>query len=371
MTPEPQITPAPSAGSYRHLAPLSINGAVALAFAAAGIPVFPVAASGPRAKQPLTEHGFHDATTDLDQVRRWWTRWPDALVGIPTGPASGIWVLDIDGEAGRRSLNALLARLGLDSIADLTRCVVRTPGGGLHLYFRLQAGECPRNRARDIGDGIDTRAVKADGSAGGYIIAAGSVLPDGRRYQWVDAAMLAPIATPADPFGNASPAPHRLLYLATFNDTERAVIKACADLREALRDAEPADWSGILQRHQAAQREALARRTAHLSHDGEGMRAQAAHDLAEAAAEYSSRQDGRREALFTTACRLARYVANDVLPEAELRSALREAAAANGALAKYGARWLDDTITRALARGRNDVLPPLARRFRNTGRGVA
>ena len=84
--------------SYRHRSlSISHNGAVALAYAEAGIPVFPCAASGPRCKQPLTEHGHHDATTDLDQIRRWWTRWPDALVGIPTGPDSGVWVLDVDG----------------------------------------------------------------------------------------------------------------------------------------------------------------------------------------------------------------------------------------------------------------------------------
>lgn len=178
-----------TAGTYRHRAPDSINRVVALAFAQAGIPVFPCDAS----KRPLTPRGHHDATTDLEVIRRWWTRSPAALVGIPTGPDSGVWVLDVDGEAGRCSLNALMAGLGAETVADLTPCVSRTPNGGLHLIFRLQPGERPRNRARDIGAGLDTRGVKADGTSAGYFIAPGSILPDGRRYQFVDAITLEPV----------------------------------------------------------------------------------------------------------------------------------------------------------------------------------
>jgi hypothetical protein len=137
------FTDPQTAGSYRHVSPSSSNLAVALAFARAGVPVFPCAASGPRRKQPLTPRGHHDATTDLDTVLRWWGRWPDALVGIPAGPDSGVWVIDVDGEVGRRSLNELMVRLGIETLADLTPCVSRTPGGGLHLIFSLKPGERP------------------------------------------------------------------------------------------------------------------------------------------------------------------------------------------------------------------------------------
>ena len=169
---------------------ISHNGAIALSFAENGIPVFPSVPIGPRAKQPLTPNGHHDATLDANQILRWWRSWPDALVGIPTGPASDVWVLDVDGEAGRRSLNELMARLGVETIADLTPCVSRTPSGGLHLIFQLQIGERPRNRARDIGAGLDTRGVKVDGTSAGYFIAPGSMLPDGRRYVLIDPADL-------------------------------------------------------------------------------------------------------------------------------------------------------------------------------------
>jgi hypothetical protein len=48
-------------------------------------------------KHPLTRHGLHDATADPGVIRRWWTRWPQANVGIRTGAASGLLVIDIDG----------------------------------------------------------------------------------------------------------------------------------------------------------------------------------------------------------------------------------------------------------------------------------
>ena len=169
------------------------NARVALGYAARGIPVFPCAPSGPRVKRPLTNNGHHNATSDVSAVGRWWQQWPAALVGVPTGAASGVWLLDVDGDAGRRSLNNLLSELGLDTLGDLTACVSRTPSGGLHLIFRLQPGERPRTRARDIAAGLDTRGVREDGASGGYFIAPGSILPDGRRYQFVDPFTLEPI----------------------------------------------------------------------------------------------------------------------------------------------------------------------------------
>lgn len=169
---------------------VSHNGQLAIGYAAAGIPVFPCCAEGARAKQPYVKGGHHVATTDLCKIRGWWSKWPTALVGIPAGPPSGVWVLDVDGEEGRRSLDALLAHFKVASVADLTPCVTRTPSGGLHFIFKWQPGEHPRNRAGDIGQGLDTRGLRKDGQPGGYFIAPGSVLPDGRAYEAIDPASL-------------------------------------------------------------------------------------------------------------------------------------------------------------------------------------
>ena len=102
----------------------------------------------------------------------------DALAGRarfdPDRVGTGLWVLDVDGEAGRNSLNELLAVLGLERIEDLTPCIVQTRSGGLHLYFRLRPGEKPRSRASDIGAGLDTKGE------GGSIIAPATACRDGR-----------------------------------------------------------------------------------------------------------------------------------------------------------------------------------------------
>lgn len=153
---------------------------VALALAEAGIPVYPCAPN----KRPLVAGAFKVATTDGDTATAWFNKWPDALAVIPTGPASGLWALDVDAPEGLRSLPDLLRKLGFDHVAELSRVAASTPSGGLHIYFTLRPGECPRSRVSDIGPGLDTRGI------GGGIIAPGNMLPDGRRYELIDAADL-------------------------------------------------------------------------------------------------------------------------------------------------------------------------------------
>jgi len=65
---------------------------LALSYAARGWHVFPCV---PRTKEPLTKHGWQDATTDTQQITAWWTAHPDANLGIACG-ASGLVVLDVD-----------------------------------------------------------------------------------------------------------------------------------------------------------------------------------------------------------------------------------------------------------------------------------
>jgi len=83
----------------------------ALDYASRGMPVFPC---NPLDKKPLTPNGFKDATKDEAQVRAWWQKWPNAMIGAPTGPASGMWVVDTDVDAGKKidgkaTLNQLIA----------------------------------------------------------------------------------------------------------------------------------------------------------------------------------------------------------------------------------------------------------------------
>lgn len=70
-----------------------IPAQVAANWARAGFPVFPC---NPATKAPLTPHGFKDATADLQTVAAWWQAHPNALVGLATGEASGLFVIDLD-----------------------------------------------------------------------------------------------------------------------------------------------------------------------------------------------------------------------------------------------------------------------------------
>src|SRR5699024_1876604 len=67
--------------------------AAARAFAAAAGPVFLCPSGG---KRPIAEHGLLDATTEPGQVEAWWKQTPTANIGLPTGAASGVVVVDID-----------------------------------------------------------------------------------------------------------------------------------------------------------------------------------------------------------------------------------------------------------------------------------
>lgn len=121
----------------------------ALALAARGIPVFPCKAN----KAPLTKRGFHDASTDENCITGWWRDNPNALVGMPTGNASGLLVVDIDPE-GEGWYRANLERLDCRFVQSTRR--------GHHLYFRhLDGARCNTGK---LSPGVDVRAE------GGYVI---------------------------------------------------------------------------------------------------------------------------------------------------------------------------------------------------------
>lgn len=146
---------------------------IALEYAAHGWPVFPCAAA---TKAPLVARGLYAATTNESIIREWWSRNPDAMIGVPTGEMSGIWVLDIDKGHGVDG-EAAIANLEAEHGALPETIVSNTPSGGRHLMFRMPEGVEIKNRGRFV-PGADTRGN------GGYIIAPGSVRDDGTYYEW-------------------------------------------------------------------------------------------------------------------------------------------------------------------------------------------
>jgi hypothetical protein len=62
-------------------------------YARHGLPVFPL---WPRSKKPITQHGFKDAVTDLEQIKTWWMYEPNANIAIPMGTPSHLLLVDLD-----------------------------------------------------------------------------------------------------------------------------------------------------------------------------------------------------------------------------------------------------------------------------------
>ncbi|MEU7361711.1 MULTISPECIES: bifunctional DNA primase/polymerase [Streptomyces] len=150
-------------------------------------------------------HGFHAATTDPGLVDRWWADTPAAGVGVACGPA-GLVVIDIDAHqapvpdrgrllpgipipdqvqlaglaSGFDTLALLAAYRGETSPAeDENTLRVRTPSGGLHVWYRnpdtSTRYRCSTGSGRHaaLAWQVDVRAE------GGYIVAPGTRTPQG------------------------------------------------------------------------------------------------------------------------------------------------------------------------------------------------
>lgn len=125
-------------------------------------------------KHPRLPHGVLEASSNVVDASDWWGRWPDANVGLATGPESGIYVVDLDGP----DAIAAWAALGLPG-----GWTSRT-GNGLHHVYTLR--ESLPNTHWKLGQGIDTRG------AGGYIVAPPSLHRSMRTYRWEERAGTAP-----------------------------------------------------------------------------------------------------------------------------------------------------------------------------------
>jgi Bifunctional DNA primase/polymerase, N-terminal len=143
---------------------------------------------GQPAKHPLgslVPHGVKDATTNRARILAWWTRHPQANIGLATGHRFD--VLDIDGPTGEAAIRTLAATHGLHSSGPL----VQTGGGGWHYYL------APTGLGNVPPDGlahVDWRG------RGGYVVAPPSRHASGHPYRWVSGRDLdAPLAEVAAP----------------------------------------------------------------------------------------------------------------------------------------------------------------------------
>jgi len=176
MFPVPVEYSSPHGDGLDYLTTAAIN------YGTSGVPVFPCLNS--EDKRPLTANGFKDATTNADQIEAWWRKWSSALIGLPTGNASGLFVIDIDVKHGNNGLETLAA-LEKEHGPLPETLTVRTWSGGEHRYFiyprdiDLTKYKPLGNSSGRLGRGIDTRGE------GGYVIVPPSQI-DGKFYEYIN-----------------------------------------------------------------------------------------------------------------------------------------------------------------------------------------
>jgi Bifunctional DNA primase/polymerase, N-terminal len=290
----------------------------ALGYAARGIPVYPVhwpcrisggtnltcscrrAATCDRpAKHPLVRHGLHDATTHTGQLERWWSRWPQANVGLATGICFD--ALDIDGPAGLAALGELQQAAGL----RLRGPLVATGGGGWHHWFTPTGlGNRPPHGLTHV----DWRGK------GGCVLAPPSRHISGRPYRWLRGL-------------DRMPLPEVPAVLRELLDPDRRLANPAGPV-DPTRPPAPDHPYG--RRVLAAELAALGRAT----------------------------PGQRNHTLNRCAFKVYRYVAGGLLDDQDVTAAFTQAALAIGLQAAEVARTLASSRTAGLANPRTIPPPP-------------
>jgi putative DNA primase/helicase len=178
-------------------------------------------------KHPRTQHGFLDATTKEAQIRAWWTMYPNANLGRPTGKKHGVVVLDVDPRhGGLESLAELEAKYGsLDTLSIITG------SGGTHYHF-LPPETLLKSLDGTIAPGLDTKAE------GGYVILPPSNHLSGSLYRWGNQRSPAPV-------------PDWLLALwpkLASNPQRSGVPPILGDIVEGNRDKALTSWAGSMRK---------------------------------------------------------------------------------------------------------------------------
>ncbi len=115
-------------------------------------------------KHPRTKNGLSDATTDADQIRKWWGMWPTANIGAVV--PDGIVVVDVD----------VVDPATACKNDELPTTAMAKTGRGHHLIYRTATPIWPMVGVREH---VDLRGP------GSYIVVAPSLHVSGVRYEWV------------------------------------------------------------------------------------------------------------------------------------------------------------------------------------------
>lgn len=295
----------------------------ALHFARRGWPVFPCSRAN---KRPLLGRdrdendkpingtgGVSKATCDEGLIRTWWSKWPTAMIGVSVGkagmividfdprteeltdPATGEVLVDDDGKPQVREWTleelkaAVEAMMGEPMPVSLA---VRTPSGGVHVYYQMPGGKPIGNRG-NLPDHVDVRGD------GGYVILPpsfcdGDVKNARGPYRWLRGDPAAPIA--------ALPA-----SLVEILRAPSAPVKSGQSERgERVFPASPMFLPDIDESHRRYAMAALDRAAAELASTPQG----------------GGRHGGRNKGAYAAAFNLGGFVATGALSESLVRSVL-------------------------------------------------
>lgn len=290
------------------------NRQIALRLAEVGAPVFPCNTH----KNPLVKWRA-ESTCDARTVEKWWRSFPDAIPAIDLAKA-GLIVSDMDRHGGPDGLQNFFDRVG-----DPTKFgapMVATANGGVHLYFLNQPDAPFGNSAGEFkGLGVDVRG------AGGYVIAPGATLPDGR--QWLTEPG-SPDLVEAFDTGKIPALPEQIA--AALRRTPASDAQATP---VALPPSMPA---AVGEREFAWARKKLETR---------------AKELAETA------KNGRNNALNETAYSMGRCVGAGWIAQEAVVTALERACQMNGLWKDDGSAQVRKTIASGLKSGIGQPHPPL------------
>lgn len=183
-----------------------------------GLPCFPCAPD----KRPVVPTGYKAASAERARILAMFEQPGAALIGVPTGAASGLIVVDVDIKNGQPGM----AWLDENREALPETRTHRTQSGGLHLVFRAPPGIEIRNSASRVAPGVDVRGE------GGYVCfppspgyAVADAAPPADMPQWLIRACLAPETAPSlPPARSRDPVP---AYAArALNDEAMEVMRA-------------------------------------------------------------------------------------------------------------------------------------------------
>lgn len=136
-------------------------------YASKGFKIFPLIENG---KTPKIAGGFKKASSEIDQIKKWWGMWPNANIGLATGE-NNLFVIDVDNKNGANGEQSLK-----DANIVLEDTLIQvTPTGGKHYIYK---DESARSCKVNVLNGVDIRAT------GGYIVLAPSKI-NGKSYQWL------------------------------------------------------------------------------------------------------------------------------------------------------------------------------------------